>query len=258
MNIPWYPAVGDGACSNLGSGCIDQHSMALMLGTSGSMRILWKAGEAHLADPALWCYRVDENRYAGGMALSEGGASAAWARKLLGDCPQGEIEGQVAGMAPDAHGLTVLPYLLGARSPDWIDGRTAALAGITAATRPIDVYRAMLESVGIRFALLKRRLDQAWAGQRRIVATGAALLRSPTWVQIIADCLGEDIAVSGVEEGSLRGAALLALERSGHARSFEYPLRDVVKPNDAAHAVYLAAMDRQAAFDDLMGPVITA
>src|SRR5581483_11881346 len=34
--IPWYPALGDGACDNIGSGCISRDRWALMVGTSGA------------------------------------------------------------------------------------------------------------------------------------------------------------------------------------------------------------------------------
>ncbi|MFT3962365.1 gluconokinase [Propionivibrio sp.] len=252
--IPWFPAAGDGACSNIGSGCHTRDSLVLMLGTSGSMRMLWDAGRPRLPDPALWCFRLDAKRFAGGMALSEGGASAAWARRLVAEEARRDVDEEIAAMPPDAHGLTVLPFFLGARSPDWIDGRTACIAGITAATTPLEIYRATLESIGLRFAVLKKRLDRAWPDEKRIVATGAGLVRSPVWSQIVADCLGREIELSGVEEGSLRGAALLAWERLGAAPlgRFGYPIDRVVSPDAEAHSRYAEAMERQEAFDRLL------
>jgi gluconokinase len=254
-DVPWYLAIGDGACSNVGTGCIDENALVLTLGTSGSMRIFWEAEHTTIPDPSLWCYRVDRRRFAGGMALSEGGASAAWVRQILALDQRRDLEAELSRMAPDAHGLTVIPYFLGARSPGWLEGRTAAISGLSAATTPLEIYRAVLESVGLRFALLKRRLDRAWPRPRRIVATGAALLRSPVWSQIVADCVGEKIAVSGIDEGSLRGAALLTLERLGEVRAlsdFEYPIKAVVSPDPKAHAIYCAAMERQDTFDRLL------
>ena len=37
--VPWLPALGDGACSNVGAGCTTAERAALMVGTSGAMRI---------------------------------------------------------------------------------------------------------------------------------------------------------------------------------------------------------------------------
>src|SRR5207302_1905830 len=38
--VPWVPAIGDGACSNLGAGAISRDRAALFLGTSGAIRVL--------------------------------------------------------------------------------------------------------------------------------------------------------------------------------------------------------------------------
>ena len=42
-DIPWLPAIGDGAASNLGSGCDTDRRIAINLGTSGAIRVLWSA-----------------------------------------------------------------------------------------------------------------------------------------------------------------------------------------------------------------------
>ena len=245
--VPWFPAVGDGACSNIGVGGIDRQTLVLMLGTSGSMRMVWDADKAHLDDPGSWCYRVDARRFAGGMALSEGGASAAWTRAQTGSTDN-ELEALIGPMAPDAHGLTVLPYVLGARSPDWDDGRSACIAGITAATSAAQIHRAMLESVGLSFAGLKSRLEKTMHKAKRVVVTGGALSRSGVWRQIVADCIGEDVEMSDVDEASLRGAALLALNRLGVGRleDFAYRCSVRVRFDPDAHAAYaLAGVRRQ-------------
>jgi len=253
QGVPWFPVTGDGACSNIGVGGIDRDTLVLMLGTSGSMRVVWDAHEARLDDPGLWCYRVDARRLAGGMAMSEGGASAAWTRGLFeGATP--DLDAQVAAMAPDSHGLAVLPYVLGARSPDWIDGRTACIAGITAATSGAQIHRAMLESVGLRFAGLKQQLEARMRPARRIVVTGGALSRSATWRQIVADCIGQDVQVSAIDEASLRGAALLALERLGvgELADFGFEFTEHVRFDAGAHQAYLGALERQLRFDAAM------
>jgi gluconokinase len=52
---------------------------------------------------------------------------------------------------------------------------------------------------------------------QEIVATGGSLLKDDDWLQIMADALGRPVTVSGVKEGSLRGAAVVALERLGES-----------------------------------------
>lgn len=39
--VPFFPAVGDGACGNIGSGCVSPNRMAINLGTSGAIRVVW-------------------------------------------------------------------------------------------------------------------------------------------------------------------------------------------------------------------------
>jgi gluconokinase len=56
--IPWFPALGDGACDNVGSGCNTRDRFALMVGTSGAMRAVVEADRIEIPD-GLFCYRVD-------------------------------------------------------------------------------------------------------------------------------------------------------------------------------------------------------
>ena len=53
-----YPPLGDGACSNLGSGCMTPDRAALMIGTSGAYRVV-RSGEPAPRE-GLFCYLLDE------------------------------------------------------------------------------------------------------------------------------------------------------------------------------------------------------
>ena len=145
-------------------------------------------------------------------------------------------------MAPDGHGLTLLPLLSGERGPGWSDRAGAAIEGMTAATTPLDLLRAGLEAVALRFALL----DADLPGEHLVVATGGGLARSPAWTQIIADALGRPVAHSAVAEGSSRGAAVLALEALGEQPG-EAPLGETYLPDPGATDAYRAALERQQA-----------
>lgn len=75
--IPWFPAAGEGACSNVGVDSTTSDTAALMVGTSGAMRVLWKADSVEIPQ-GLWCYRPDAGRFVAGGALSDGGNLVAW------------------------------------------------------------------------------------------------------------------------------------------------------------------------------------
>jgi gluconokinase len=248
--VPWVPAVGDGACSNLGSGCVGPDRAALMVGTSGAMRIV-SAERDVVAPPGLWCYRVDAARALIGGALSNGGNLFAWLRETL-QLPEPEVvEAELAAMEPDAHGLTVLPFLAGERSPGWAGHARASFSDISWSTRPIDLLRAGLESVAYRFAMIAERLPLQTDTQ--IVATGGALLSSPAWTQIVCDVLGRPLVASEEPEASGHGAALLALETLGFVPDLTqapFAFGRVFEPDLQRHEVYQEARRRQAALYD--------
>jgi gluconokinase len=275
-HVPWVPAVGDGACSNLGSGCLGPERAAVMVGTSGAMRVVRRqvtgdrrqderqatqrdeaptgthdlrltTDDFPVAPPGLWCYRIDAERPLVGGALSNGGNLFAWLNETLRLPEPKAAEAALAAMTPDAHGLTVLPFLAGERSPGWAGHARAAFAGLSWSTRPIDMLCAGLESVAYRFALIAERLPLQ--ADTQVVATGGALLSSPTWTQIVCDVLGRPLVASEEPEASGHGAALLALETLGVLSDLSqapFAFGRVFEPDMRRHEVYQAARRRQA------------
>src|SRR3989442_1140797 len=67
----WLPAAGDGACSNLGSGCVGPDRIALNVGTSAALRLV--TGAAPRVPWGLWRDRGDARRHLVGGPASEGG-----------------------------------------------------------------------------------------------------------------------------------------------------------------------------------------
>jgi gluconokinase len=256
--VPWLPALGDGACSNLGAGCATRERFALMVGTSGALRALWTADEVEIPR-GLWCYRADRRRPVLGGALNDGGSLVAWLRRTLQLPALDDLEPLVAAMQPDAHGLTLLPFWAGERSPGWASDATGAVVGMRLHTGPADILRAALEAVALRFALLDALLRQEVPEVREVVATGGALLRSPAWMQIMADVLGRPVLASSESEASLRGAALAALESLGllsqRIETMAPPVARSYEPVEGHTERYRAAAERQARlYEALIGP----
>ncbi|MCY3756847.1 MAG: gluconokinase [Acidobacteria bacterium] len=245
--IPWISAVGDGACSNVGSGCCTPDRLALMVGTSGAMRVMGKT-EKPPVPQGLWCYRANRNRFVMGGSLSNGGLLFEWMTETLRlERDRKAVESRLSELAPDSHGLTLLPFLAGERSPGWQSKARAAMTGLSLHTRPIEILRASLESVAYRFAKIASLLESVVPEEREIVASGGALLRSPVWLQIMADVLGQSVVASAVKEASSRGAALLALEALGVLDSIEQvetPLGPRFHPCQERHERYRRALER--------------
>ena len=256
--LPWFPAIGDGASSNIGGGCVSPRRITLMVGTSGAMRVVLEARDVSVPF-GLWCYRVDRRRMLIGGALSNGGNLIAWLRQMLKLDDATDLEQQVASLQPDAHGLTILPFLAGERSMGWVGQARAAFVGLSLATQPAEIVRAGMEAVGYRFAFIHRALSSVLPPDegREIIASGNALLHSAAWMQMMADVLGQPVsAVSGLEASS-RGTALLVLEALGALRSLEdAPLAvgPTYQPDQERHARYTRAIERQKRLYDLLIP----
>jgi gluconokinase len=212
--IPWFPAWGDGACNNVGSGCITRDIFSLMVGTSGAMRSVVEAEAVEIPE-GLWCYRVDRSRYVLGGALSNGGEVYAWMQRVLALPDAQTVERQLAGMQPGSHGLLLLPFFAGERSPYWRADLRAAVTGLNLSTQAIDILRAALESVALRFREIFDLMSSSLGRPKTVIASGGALLHSPAWTQMMADALGVTIVTCIEAEATSRGAALLALERIG-------------------------------------------
>jgi gluconokinase len=261
------PAVADGAANNVGEGCTTRARVALMVGTSGAMRVAYEGDPPARLDSGLWCYRVDERRALVGGALSDGGGLYAWLKETLALAPKGggvteseswtgeeELERAVAALAPDAHGLTVLPFWSGERSTGWHARAAGAILGLRAHTRPAEIVRAALEAVAYRFAHVAAALAEHAPGAE-VRASGGALRASRAWTQILADVLGRPVRPSRVREASSRGAALLALEATGAIQSvsdLDAPAGRGVEPDPARGAVYRRGLERQQKFYDLL------
>jgi gluconokinase len=214
-SIPWFPAIGDGASSNIGSGCSTPDRVAVMVGTSGAMRVVLPA-RSKTIPAGLWCYHVDRQRLVMGGALSNGGNLFQWmGETLLLPRDQDAIQQDLARRLPGAHGLTVLPFLAGERSTGWNPAARAAITGLSLHTSGLDILQASLEAVSYRFARILNLLVPKLPPHFDIVATGGALLQSPAWVQILADVFGIPIFLAEAPEASSRGAALLAAEAMG-------------------------------------------
>ncbi|MBE7474745.1 MAG: carbohydrate kinase [Anaerolineae bacterium] len=241
-DVPWFPAIGDGAAANIGSGCAGPQRVALTMGTTGAMRVALEQNPA-AAPEGLWVYRVDRRRALVGGATSEGGNVYAWLKQSL-QLPPDEAE-QLAALAPAAHGLTVLPFVAGERAPGWQSRARASLIGFTLNTRPIEILRAGLEGVAYRFALIQQRLAPHLPPDYQIIASGSGLLNSPVWLQIMADVLGHPVIASAETEATSRGVAVLALEALDLAQDLPAALGKTYQPNQVHHARYQEALATQ-------------
>ena len=201
------PALGDGACSNVGAGCTTRARAALMIGTSAALRVVYAADVGRSAPGPLPLPPRRPALLRGRRALRRRQPARLARCRRCGTAPAPASR----SAPPAAHGLVFLPFLGGERSLGWDASRRGAIHGLSFSTSAADIVQAALEGVCYQLADV---LD-ALGGVESIVVTGGALLANAGWTQILADVLGRTLEVSAVAEGSARGAAMMALERAG-------------------------------------------
>jgi gluconokinase len=235
--VPWYPALGDGACSALGVG-VRAGRAALTVGTSAAVRVV-TARTKRFAAPlpfALFGYLADTETSVVGAARSNAGAAVDWAAGVLGVNTGDVVRDATAGRAPGGHGLRVDPSLIVERSPSWPLTASAGVEGIRRTTSSLDILQAFVEAVAIGIADAADALDE-WAGPQSLVLSGGAS-SVDGWRRLLADALGRPLARSVVSDESARGAALAAFARMGSSMPPPPSDEPAVKPDPARSAAF--------------------
>jgi gluconokinase len=113
------------------------------------------------------------------------------------------------------------------------------------------LMRATLE--GICYSMYSvfrslRKISPASDQELEIKASGS-FTRSAFWVQMMADVFGHPITVPGVPEGSVFGAAVMAMlgtgeiKSLGDIRTLMGPPRAIYQPNRKNHEIYTRLFD---------------
>jgi gluconokinase len=254
--VPWFPALGDGACAAIGADCATPGRAALTVGTSAAVRVLTDHDRRWAAPlpSALFGYLVEADVPVVGAARSNAGAAAEWAADVLGIKAMDPVIEATAGRLPGSHGLEADPSLITERSPSWPVSPTARLGGLRRTTTAMDILQAFVEAVAVGVADAVDAVEQ-WAGPQTLVLGGGASM-SAGWRHLLADTLGRPIARSPIAEESARGAALAAFARMGASAPPAPTGEELVDPDperaDAFAHVRAAQADRP--FAASLGP----
>lgn len=254
--VPWFPAYGDGACSNIGAGGIDATRIVVNISTSGAIRVLTGSPQ-HRIPPGLFQYRMDRERWVIGGAVSNGGNVYAWLGDALQLKARISLETELLRQAPDSHGLTVLPFWAGERSPGWHAVASAALVGLNLSTTPLQLTQASLEAIGYSLRVLRDDLRSAFPAATQVIVSGGAVEHSRYMPQMLASVFETPVRRSLDPEPSGRGATLAVAEALGLLAGIsETPdrLSRPIPPDARASEKYTAGYGRfRTLYDLLMG-----
>jgi L-ribulokinase len=154
---------------------------------------------------------------------------------------------QAAAQPVGAHGLVALDWLGGNRSV-LVDHRlSGVIAGLTLATRPHEIYRALLESTAFGTRVIIEAFESSGVPVTELIVAGG-LIKNDLLMQIYADVTRRPLGVIGSDQGPALGSAIHAAVAAG-----AYP--DVPAAAQAMgkvrHEVYTPDPDRSAIYDEL-------
>jgi L-ribulokinase len=171
------------------------------------------------------------------------------------------LERDAGRLRPGESGLLVLDWWNGNRSI-LVDGDLSGLLiGATLATRPADIYRALLEATIFGTRAILESLDAASISVERVVACGGLPERNELLMQLSADITGRPFEVAASSQAPALGAAMhgavAAGPSAGGFESIEAAVAAMVRPSvrvyvpdesatgtyDALYADYMALHD---------------
>ncbi|MEV4665615.1 ribulokinase [Micromonospora echinofusca] len=161
-----------------------------------------------------------------------------------------------AGQPVGAHGLVALDWWNGNRSLLVNHDLSGMIVGLTLATRPQDIYRALLESTAFGTRLVIEAFVEAGIPVHDLVVAGG-LTSNRLLMQIYADVTNRPLGIIGSAQGPALGSAIhaavaagaypdvhLASEAMGRVDEGVYqPDPDNVRAYDALYAEYRALHD---------------
>jgi L-ribulokinase len=162
------------------------------------------------------------------------------------------LEDEAARLRPGQSGLLALDWWNGNRSILVDVDLSGVLVGATLATRPADIYRALLESTVFGTRLIIDSLEAVGVAVDRIVACGGLPERNALLMQLTADITGREVDIAASTQASALGAAMHGAVAAGAAAGGYATIADAVERMVSPHArTYRPDPAARAAYDDL-------
>jgi len=128
-----------------------------------------------------------------------------------------ELSREAAKLAPGSGGVLAIDWFNGCRTPLMDSNVSGAFVGLTLATKPEQLYRALIEATAFGVRWIVETLRESGVPVRRFVASGGLPNKSPLLMQIYADVLNEKICLAESDQSVALGAAILGCLAAGEA-----------------------------------------
>ncbi len=212
----------------------------------------YEAGQAAVGDIFAWFVRACVPR-----ELAEA------AEKQKTDI-HGLLSCKAAALKPGQSGLLCLDWWNGNRSV-LVDAELSGLMiGMTLATRPEEMYRALLESTAFGTRKIIETLHNGGCPVDELYACGGLAVNAPFLMQIFSDVTNRPIKVAASDQTVALGAAMWGAVAAGKSAGGYDTIQEAAKrmarlreksyvPDPAAHAVYRRLYVEYERLHDLFG-----
>lgn len=168
------------------------------------------------------------------------------------------LEERAARLQPGESGLLALDWWNGNRSVLVDVDLTGMLLGATLATKPEEIYRALIEATAYGTRIIIETLEGNGVPVNEIVATGGLPDRNKLLMQIYADVTGRPIHIADTSQGGALGSAMhgavAAGKEAGGYDSILEASQHMARLRDEA---YQPIAEDKAAYDQLYAEYVT-
>jgi L-ribulokinase len=159
---------------------------------------------------------------------------------------------EAAALRPGESGLLALDWWNGNRSVLVDADLRGLIVGMTLATRPPEIYRALIEATAFGTRVIVEAFEAAGVPVRGLVACGGLPERNKLLMQIYADVTGLTIEVAASSQTPALGSAMFGAVAAGAAAggydSIVEASRHMARPSDES---YVPDPTRQASYEPL-------
>ena len=211
--IPIRGVAGDQQAAMVGQACFAPGMVKSTYGT-GCFALL-NTGTTPVASSSRLlttiAYQIGGRRtYALEGSIFVAGAAVQWLRDGLKIISAASESDRLAAEADAGQDVILVPAFVGLRAPYWRPDVRGALFGLTRATGPAELARAVLESVCFQTVDLIDAMRADWPDGDTVLRVDGGMTASDFTMQRLADLLGAPVDRPVEKETTVLGAAYLA------------------------------------------------
>ncbi|MEO8584505.1 MAG: gluconokinase [Flavitalea sp.] len=247
VNTPFILGGSDGCLAHLGSNALKKNEVSLTIGTSGAVRMMTEK-PSHDTLQRVFNYLLTDDKYISGGPVNNGGNVLQWfamsflGKKIVAGEEYDWYVKEAMKVEPGCNGLVFLPYIYGERAPVWDADARGVFFGMSGTHTQSHFMRAVLE--GVCFALygILKTLEEVIGKSENIFVSGG-FIHSKPWVSMLSDIFGKQLFVSGSEDASAAGAAIIGLQALGSVKDLAdapafFTVTETYQPDMKNHEAY--------------------